>query len=209
MKELENKQDQPSSSREPLEYARRVMEHNFEWYKNADTKAEIILALDGAFLAFVSSSIFTNQDELKDILESFTPLTWLFLVFMTIFLTGSIISAILCLYSRIPIFSERAKRKYFDTKENKIDIDDAETYKPEATLFFQQISYLKSKQYQEYMLKANKKSEISALAVAIHILSENVFKKHKWVDWGFILAGLSLCCFLAFIISYVITLIWL
>jgi hypothetical protein len=202
--EKETKQTLDLNLKDSVEYARRVFEHNFNWYKNADSKAEIILAIDGIFLGFVTSSIFIKQSELVDILQSFKSITWFLLGLMSLCLTGSIISSVACLWSRIPIFTKCARKDYFAKKG--IDAKNIETYIPEATWFFQKISWLDPNLYQELMLSTGKQFEISALAIDIHELSRNVLKKHKWVDISFFLAAISLLCFLAFGISYLITL---
>jgi hypothetical protein len=194
-----------SNLEDSVEYIRRVFDHNLFWYKNADAKAEIILTLDGVFLGFVTSLIFVKQVDLMEILGRFTSFSWLFLELMVVCLTGSIVSSIICLWSRIPILIGRAQQNYF--AEKKIDAKNIKTYLPETTFFFQKISWLESTLYQKYMLSTDKKFEISALAIDVHVLSNNVRKKHKWVDIGFFLTGLSLLCFLAFSISYVLTLV--
>ena len=188
-----------------VEYIRRVFDHNLFWYKNADSKAEIILTLDGVFLGFVTSSIFIKQADLMEIMHRFTNLSWLFLGLMVLCLTGSIISSIFCLWSRIPIFTKRAQKKYF--ADNKIDAKNMKSYRPEVTFFFQKISWLEPFVYQKYMLSTGKKFEVSALALEVHTLSKNVLIKHKWVDIGFFLTGASLLCFLTFSISYFLALV--
>jgi hypothetical protein len=194
-----------SNLEDSVEYIRRVFEHNLFWYKNADAKAEIILTLDGVFVGFVTSLIFVKQIDLIGILRHFTSFSWLLLELMVVCLTGSIVSSIFCLWSRIPIFSGRAQRNYF--AEKKIDAKNIKTYLPETTFFFQKISWLEPTVYQKYMLSTDKKFEISALALDVHVLSKNVLKKHRWVDIGFFLTGLSLLCFLAFSISYLLILV--
>ena len=47
-----------------LEYTRRVYESVLGWYKSADSKAQVILAIDGAFVAFLTGTIFVKPDDL-------------------------------------------------------------------------------------------------------------------------------------------------
>ena len=84
-----------------LTYARRLYERVVDWYKNADAKAQIILTLDGAFLTFLTTSIFQSPDELTKITQRFNHGTWLCLLAMCLCLIGSIVSALMCLWSRI------------------------------------------------------------------------------------------------------------
>ena len=204
MEEQEYINTQKNDLNDSVEYTRRVFEHNLDWYKNADTKAEVILTLDGIFLAFVTSSVFLGRAQLLDIFEYFSPLSWFLLVLMSFCLTGSIIIAIACLWSRIPFFTKRSQEKYFADKG--IDAENVETYLPETTNFFQKISWLNPDLYREVMLGADKQFEISALAIDIHALSKNVSLKHKWVDLGFLFTGFSLLFILAFGVSFLLSL---
>jgi hypothetical protein len=186
---------------EAVIYARRVYDHTLEWYKNADAKAEIILALDGIFLSFVTVSIFINPSNLSEILSGFSPITWVFLVLMGASLIGSVICAIGCLWSRISLSGKARERFLADWQ---IKPDKAETYKPEATWFFQQISWLEAEAYKEYLMKADGEFEIKALGDSLSILSQHVLKKHRLVDWSFALGASSLICFFCMGVSYVI-----
>ncbi len=190
-----------SNSRENLSYARRVYDHTFDWYKNADAKAQIILTLDGLFIAFVTSSIFMNPGDLRDIVQQFERPTWIFLTLMSFTLTGSIICAVVCLWSRIPM-RPGYKKDYLDI--NKIETGKAETYIPDVTWFFQKITWLDPEQYQGYLLTADHKTEVMALATNLHTLSKNVLRKHLLVNFGFLLAGVSLILFFAMGISYIV-----
>src|SRR6185295_15124320 len=100
-KEKDEKQSGDAPLADQLAYARRVFDNIVVWYNNADTKAQIILSLNGAFLAFLTSSIFTKKDELNTVLNEFTPATWGFLISMCIALLGSMICALRCLLSRL------------------------------------------------------------------------------------------------------------
>ncbi len=65
-----------------MAYSKLVFANVVDWYKNADSKAQIILTLDGALVAFLTSSIFKRPAELSDIIRNLTPRTWLLLVAM-------------------------------------------------------------------------------------------------------------------------------
>jgi len=183
-----------------LEYSRRVFDGILEWYKNADSKAQIILTIDGAFLTFLTSSIFMKQGNLSTILSNFGVETWLLLALMCLALAGSILSSILCLWSRI-----YSKDKLDEIlRSGGVDIERSETYKPQFMLFFQFISRLNAEQMAEKLAAVDERYEIEALAHETRILSKNVMKKHSWVNRGFALAGLSLLLFLSVGISYVV-----
>lgn len=185
-----------------VEYTWRIFNSNIDWYKNADTKAQIILSLDGIFLAFVTNSIFMKRADLIALLVGFTVWTWLLFGLMCVALAGSILCAIACLWSRIPL-TKRGRDKYLAS--HNIQVDKLDTYLPEATFFFQKISWLKSDLYQRLLLSADKRFEIEALGPDIHTIASNVVKKHRLVDVGFLLTGISLLLFLATGISYLVS----
>jgi hypothetical protein len=84
-----------------LAYANLVFANVVDWYKNADSKAQIILTLDGALVAFLTSSIFKEPEELWAITRNLTLSTWVLLMAMCACLVGSIITALMCLWSRV------------------------------------------------------------------------------------------------------------
>jgi hypothetical protein len=90
----------PASTRDALDFTRRLLSETLDWYRNADLKSQILLTLDGAFLAFLTASAFKDPKDLRPIVVRFGPETWLFLGLMTLTLSGSIASALLSLRSR-------------------------------------------------------------------------------------------------------------
>jgi hypothetical protein len=73
-----------------LAFARSLYDKVLGWYHSADTKAQVILAIDGAFIAFVSSAVFLDPEELGKIVGSFSLFTWVILLCMVLTLLGSI-----------------------------------------------------------------------------------------------------------------------
>ena len=78
--------NEPSPS---LDYSRFLYEDVKEWYKNADMKAQILLTLMGAFVTFLTSSIFVKADDLAAITKCITPLIWGILAAMLVTITLS------------------------------------------------------------------------------------------------------------------------
>jgi hypothetical protein len=188
-----------SEMSEPLDYSRRLYESVIDWYKNADSKAQIILTLDGAFLTFITSSIFKSPDELSKITQRFTFYTWLFLVLMCLCLVGSIIIALMCLWSRVFISAKRDEVLLLEKEK----IKGSERYSPSLMLFFKTISWLDHDKFQAQLIGVDKEFEIKALASQSYLLSKRVYVKHLLINAGFILAAASLMFFLAGGISYV------
>lgn len=181
-----------------LDYARRLFERIIDWYKTADSKAQIILTLDGAFLTFLTTSVFKNPDELSRIIQRFNFFTWLFLVLMCVCLIVSIVSALMCLWSRVWLFSKRDAVLVSE----KTRIKNTEKYSPNVMLFFKTISWLDHDKFQSELADVNEEFEIKALASQSYLLSRRVNTKHLLVNLGFVLSGASLIFFLAGGMSY-------
>lgn len=182
-----------------VDYSRRAFELVISWYNNADSKAQVILTLDGAFLTFLMSSIFASPDDLAKIIGRFGPDTWLFLILMGASLVASIVSALMCLLSRTFLLAGRDNV----LREERARVKTAKTYSPNVMLFFQSISWLDHDKFQAQLKTVDKEFEVEALASQIYHLSKRVTIKHKAVNYGFTFAGVTLLFFLAAGISYV------
>lgn len=182
-----------------LDYARRLFENVTSWYRSADTKAQVILSIDGAFLAFLTGAMFADPGELRTMTAAFSAATWLLLALMTLALVGSIFSAIACLWSRI--YSRRQVHRLFDRLG--VDLLEEGSYAPEVMWFFQFVGHLDEDRFRNRLLAVDEAFEVGTLASQIRALSRNVAKKHLWVNAGFALAGCSLVLFLAAGVSYV------
>ena len=181
-----------------LDYARRVFDKVLDWYKNADSKAQIILTLDGIFLTFLTSSVLRNPNEISSVISRFKFDTWLFLALMCLCLVGSIVSALMCLWSRVFLHAQQDSVLIRAKEELKT----SERYSPNVMLFFKTISWLDHDEFQEQLGTVDKEFEIKALASQISLLSKRVYRKHLLINCGFVLAGASLIFFLAVGISY-------
>lgn len=182
-----------------LNYAHFLFENVVYWYKKADVKAQIILTLDGAFVAFLTSSVFAKPADLSEITQRFTGLTWLFLVLMCLCLAGSIVSALMCLWSRVFVLSRRDR--VLATEKGRIK-EGPQRYSPNVMVFFKTISWLDHDKFQEQLGLTDEKFQIRALASQIYHLSKRVYVKHLWINSGFVLAGASFIFFLAGGMSY-------
>ncbi len=176
--------DVPSTG---LQYSRRLYAETLDWYRNADTKAQVLLTVDGAFLAFVTTAVFKAPSALLPVVTRFGSETWLTLGLMTASLAGSIVSAQLSLWSRGVIGRPRSSPE------------------PSAgtIAFFEDIRRLNAESLRRVLHNVDEALEIDALAAGLHVLSSNVAKKHRWVNIGFVLAGATLFWFLAASVSYI------
>jgi hypothetical protein len=194
--------DPKNMSGSSLEYTRRLYDNVIEWYKNADTKAQVILTLDGAFLAFLTNSVFMDPDDLALITQRFTSDMWLLLSLMCLCLASSIVCALLCFWSRL---YSRADATILIGQTGPPAPDTA-PYSEHVMWFFQLIPYLDQAKFGRELQGIDEHFETAALASQIHKLAGNVSKKHYWANRAFLLAVFSLLFFLVFSARYVFTL---
>jgi hypothetical protein len=155
----------------PLEYSRRLYENVVDWYKIAETKAQIILSLDGIFTSLLVGALFVKGPDLKDTLKFFGPETWIFLALMAACLVTAIICALVCLVSRVMPRKE-IQRRYGATLKNCPPDD----YPPEVMWFFQTISQLNEEFYTRQAGKVSSDLERRALSNQNFLLSGKVLK---------------------------------
>jgi len=182
----------------PIDYTRRLYDDVRSWYESADSKAQVALGIDGAFLAFFTSGIFAKPAELKLVVAGFSPWTWSLLGLLTLTLLWSIVAAMQCIRSRI--YSEAQLRQLVNP-EDKLNRDQ-ERYSPTVMWFFQMVGVLDPGYFRKTLAKVDVAFELDAMAVEIQILSRNVTQKHRAANQGLLLAVVTLLVFLAAGISY-------
>jgi hypothetical protein len=182
-----------------LNYSNLLFANVVDWYKSADSKAQVILTLDGVLVTFLTTSIFKTPSELSGIIRSLTLSTRLLLIAMCVCLIGSIIGALMCLWSRVFL---GAKRDSVLGREKERIKAGVKQYSPNVALFFKTICWLDHDKFQEQLLTIDPSFQIRALASQAYLLSERTYVKHLLVNAGFVLAGASLILFLASGVSY-------
>lgn len=177
------------------EYIRRLYDNVTDWYKSADAKAQVILAIDGAFIAFLTVSVFTKQNEVKELIRTINPITWILLGTMICCAFGSIIVSICSLWSRI--YSKREVITFIEreVKKAKETGDYRDVYPPSVMWFFQFIERLDKKIFQATVRSADEFFECESLSANLSKLARNVRVKHFAVNIGFTLVGIALFLF--------------
>ena len=175
-----------------LDYSRALYDEVVDWYKNADGKAQILLALLGVFIGFFTSSVFAKADDLGKIVNCFTPLIWFVLAAMAMTVTCAVLFGLACLWSRIPmrgyIFRKSGAELAGESNGPPISAREAG--------FFGIIWTLHKGRFQARLQELTSEAEVEIRTEQIHVLSRNVFKKHLLVDFGFFFGGASLLMFL-------------
>lgn len=192
------------SNESSREYVRRLYDDVRGWYDNADSKAQVVVAIDGAFLAFLTGAIFAKPSDLRDVVGSFSIWTWFLLTLMTLCLCASVICAIWCLWSRI--YSKDRLQQFVHAAQQ--GMGESAHYVPKTMWFFQMVATLDEKRLRTTLHAVDGPFEIDAMASQIHILSGNVRTKHRLVNAGFVLAAATLILFFFAGLSYLVRSAW-
>jgi hypothetical protein len=182
-----------ASDREPsLEYSRFLYDDVKDWYKNADTKAQILLTLMGVFITFLASSIFAKADDLLKITRCMTPMIWVVLITMVGTVALSVISGLACLWSRIPLH----RYAWTEPKNDGVDNEKKSPISGRQIGFFGTLITLNKKRFQSHLQQIKPEDEVEIRLEQTYEFSKNVYKKHFYLDIGFVLAVISLLLFL-------------
>jgi hypothetical protein len=170
------------------------------WYSAAETKAQVVLTLNGVFLAFITGSILANREAAARTIAIFGAETWVFIAGMSMGSAGSITCAVCCLLAR----GVRAKRTREVLYRYGVDPDRADTYVPEVAIFFADLAELRPDLYAERMLLINHQFVVRALASMNVEWSKAIRRKHRWVNRAFVLTGVALGFFICMSVSYLV-----
>jgi hypothetical protein len=86
--------------RDAVDYLRELEGRLRYWYSAAETKAQVVLTLNGVFLAFLTGSTLADRGDLARTTTAFGPETWVFLAGMGAGLAGAVACAVACLLAR-------------------------------------------------------------------------------------------------------------
>ncbi len=180
-----------------IDYVRHLWENTLHWYDRAETKAQIVLGFNGVFLAFLTGTVYSKPDELRLILSQFSVYTSILLGLMLICLFFSTIVCVNCLWSRMDSSKKLLERINQEKKDNK--------YSTDFMWFFQHIAVLDKTIFINTLKSMTIDDEIKALGEEIHIVSENVSRKHQNANIGFILSVTTFILFFASALTYFIS----
>jgi Pycsar effector protein len=179
-----------------LEYARRMYDRVIDWYKVAESKAQLILTVNGVFVsvAFGVSAGASSADRSANA----GPETWAFLGIGALARCASITCAAICLQSR-----HQFNRKT-DFAQLRVDPDDRSTYRPEALWYFGHIAELPRDEVVARLRTADEDFELAALTYNVHGLAVVVLRKHRFINAGWALTALGLIALATAATSFVV-----
>ena len=182
------------------DFARRLYDRVAAWYESAERKAQLILTLSGLFVSFLTASVLRKPADLRQTTDSFGPETWALLALMSVTLLAAVLCAVLCLRSRV----YKPVELRSELSQGGVRPDDPSTISPEFVWFFQYVAGLAPAALGRRLQGVDSDEEADILGVNVVPLARNVVAKHRWVNRGFALVGLTLVSFFCAGVSYAI-----
>jgi len=156
------------------EHLSNVQENVFQWYKQADFKAQVLLASNGAFLSFIVAMITRNVDPLEK--------AGLWLGVLMVPLAFSTASS---LFSMAALWSRGVSRKETGSGLNGAEETDV--------FFFGRIARHQSPaDFLKAVLQTGPEGRCQQLARNVYDFSRNTAMKHRCVDYSAICLGLAI-----------------
>src|SRR5262245_39570450 len=183
----------PPADQARREFVRDVTADLRYWYSTAESKAQLVLTVNGLFLTFLTTGVLASRDAAARATAVFGPETWTLLAAMSLCLALAILNAVACLASRG--LGTRKLRRQLDL--HHVDPGRASTYPPELAAFFYYLSALHPGQFAQRVMTADPDFFIQALASDIVEFAPYILAKHRWVNRAFALTGLTLGFFLS------------
>jgi hypothetical protein len=153
----------------------------------AETKAQLLLTVNGAFVTILFGTLFGR---LGNVHARFGPETWAFLGVGVVALISALACAAGCLWS----FHGNAKEEFAHLGVNP---DDPASYRPEVLWYFGHLARLRSDAAVEALRRADRKFEAETLSYNVVDLSIKVLRKHRLVNAGWALTALALIALVA------------
>ncbi len=180
-----------SASPANVEYARRMYDRAIDWYKVAETKAQLLLTVNGAFVTVAFGLLSGSIEELRISLDAAGAFTWLFLTLAVASLSGSIAVA------AATLLSQHRRHIREDFAQLAIDPQDRSTYRPESMWYFGHIAQLQWQGVQQVLRDADDDLEVKVLTYNIHGLAKAVLRKHRLINVGWLLTTTTLLSLIA------------
>ncbi len=168
-----------------VEYVRHVYASTREWYTVAETKAQLLLAVNGAFVTILFSVLFGKNGDVRSGASRFGPETWIFLSVSVLALVSAIACAALCLWS----LHGNAEKEFAHLG---VDPGNPSSYRAEVLWYFGHLARLQPDAAVETLRRAGRQFEMQALSYNVVELASKVLRKHRWVNSGWALTALSL-----------------
>jgi hypothetical protein len=178
-----------------LDYARRVYDRCIDWYKVAETKAQLLLTANGAFAAIYFGLASANTDKVQTFGRNAGPETRCLLAVAVLAFCGAVSLAAGGLLSR--------HRHNINKDFARLGVrrDDPATYTGEVVWYFGHIASLEFGPAVELLRTADEQLEFETLTYNVVGLSHVVLRKHRLVNAGWLLTAVSILAMTAATLS--------
>jgi hypothetical protein len=160
------------------------------WYTAAETKAQLLLAVNGLFVTVLFGILFGNSGDRHLGAARFGSGTWVLLSVSAVALVIAIICAALCLWS----LHGRARAEFDGLR---VDPEEPASYQPEVLWYFGHLAHLKRGAVKERLRSVDRRVEIETLSYHVVDLAHKVLRKHRWVNAGWAFTALALIALVA------------
>lgn len=181
-----------------LDYVRHLYDRMIDWYKVAETKAQLVLTANGALVAIILGLLSSKISDLRQLGDLFGPETWILISAVVLALAGAVGSATSCL------LSYHTRKIRHDFARLGVNSDDPDTYCPEVLWYFGHLGSLRFEPTVDLLQAANRTSEIRALTYSAVSLAGAVLRKHRLMNAGWILTAVVLLAFAGTTVSILI-----
>ncbi|MFE0252752.1 hypothetical protein [Streptomyces sp. NPDC059010] len=167
-------------------YVRLVYAQAIDWYKVAESKAQIILTVNGVLVTIffgLNAQILADEPRLAKIsgVE-----TWCFLFASTLAVLGAVTCATACLWSR---HGKNSKGTFALLGVNP---DQPHTYCPEVLWYFGDLANLQMEPAAALISRADAQFEVAALSYNVVHLGRVVLRKHRFLNTGWALTATAI-----------------
>lgn len=175
--------------KEQLEATEKIYQAVVDWYKSAETKAQIILTVLSSFIAFSTGVILSNPDSFKKTVALFNTWIYLALFIALVSIIYGLYASFMCLRSRL-------------NKTMSSENSDMKAYPVQEMFFFGHHAGHKPDVLYHSLKNLTIEKQIEMLAYQITALSKNVVTKHEYVNRGFLAVCVSVFALLLVIVFY-------
>lgn len=168
------------------EYVRRVYERAMDWYKVAESKAQLILTVNGLLVTLTFGAAAGHISDGRELAKVAGLETWCFFAIVVGALLGAVACAAACMWSR---HGTNYKGTFALLGVNPAD---PTSYRPEVLWYFGDLAHLEMGSAADLISRADRKFEITALSYNVVHLARIVLRKHRFVNAGWALTALGI-----------------
>jgi hypothetical protein len=173
-----------------LDFVRNLYELEVGWFRVAESKAQLILTVNGIFLGVLFGTMLGKGTNVQSLVGFFGPETWVLLFISVAALTGAISCAARSLWSW------HRRRALEDFRRLGLNPAAPDTYRPEALWYFGGLGLLPVEKAAERLRHFDSAAEVVALSYNAVLLSRSLVRKYRLLNAGWALTAVNLIAFM-------------